>query len=136
MKKPLENVRLDRWLFAARFYKTRSQAVKACEGNKVKVNGLTAKPHKTIRIGDKIILHHRTRYRNLEVLALAERGLPPKVARELYLEEIDQSLSEESKELLGMINQLNKKSRPKYKGRPTKRERRKIDGFRDKMTNI
>ena len=136
MKKPLENVRLDRWLFAARFYKTRSQAVKACEGGKIKVNGRTAKPHKILHIGDKMTIHHRGRYRNIEVLGLAERGLPPKIARELYLEEIRQVISHESEELIQMMKKLEKKSRPKYKGRPTKRERRRLDEMQDKMTGL
>lgn len=136
MKKPLENVRLDRWLFAARFYKTRSQAVKACEGGKIKVNGRTAKPHKILHIGDKMTIHHRGRYRNIEVLGLAERGLPPKIARELYLEEIRQVISHESEELIQMMKKLEKKSRPKYKGRPTKRERRRLDEMQDKMTDL
>jgi len=136
MKKPLENVRLDRWLFAARFYKTRSQAVKACEGGKVKVNGRAAKPHKNLRIGDKLTIHHRGRYRNVEVAGLAERGLPPKIARELYVEEVRQVISRESEELIHMMKKMEKKIRPKYKGRPTKRERRKLDNMQDKMTGL
>ena len=85
---PQDAVRLDRWLNAARFYKTRSQAAEACDGRKVKVNGATAKPHKLIRVGDRLTIHHHTRYRNLEVLGLAQRGLPAAEARKLYHEEI------------------------------------------------
>ena len=94
-KEPLETVRLDRWLMAARFYKTRTQAAKACEGRKVKVNGSAAKPHKFLHVGDELTIHHRGRYRNVEVLALAQRGLPPIEARKLYHEEVKQKLSEE-----------------------------------------
>jgi len=128
----LESVRLDRWLMAARFYKTRTQAAEACDGGKVKVDGISAKPHKLVRKGDKLTIHHRDRYRNVEVLMLAERGLPPKIARELYKEEIRQTLSSEAEELLRLFRQSQKKSRPKYKGRPTKRVRREIDKWRDK----
>ena len=127
MKEPSETVRLDRWLMAARFYKTRTQSAKACEGRKVKVNGATAKPHKFIRIGDKLTLHHNSRYRDIEILGLAERGLPPKIARELYHEEEKNPLTEQDKELMALMKASQKKTTAKYKGRPTKKERRKLD---------
>ena len=133
MKEDLNEVRLDRWLMAARFYKTRSQAAKACEGRKVKLNGLTAKPHKTLRIGDELTIHHNDRYRQIKVLALAERGLPPAVARELYHEEIKNILSDEERELMLQMKKLEKKSAPKFKGRPTKKDRRKIDSLRNQF---
>jgi ribosome-associated heat shock protein Hsp15 len=125
-----ETVRLDRWLMAARFYKTRSQAAEACNGGKIKVNGLSSKPHKPIRPGDRLTVHHHDRYRNIEVVALAQRGLPPKVARELYKEEIRQTLSGEAEELLRMMKQADKKIRFRFKGRPTKKERRTIDKWK------
>ena len=127
MKKSIENIRLDRWLMAARFYKTRTQAAKACEGGKVKVQGKSAKPHKFIRIGDKLTIHHHNRYRNIEILGLAERGLPPKVAQELYHEETHQPILKETKEIIMLIKKEEKKYRLKYKGRPTKRERRDLE---------
>ena len=134
-KKPLETVRLDRWLMAARFYKTRTQAAKACEGRKVKVNGSAAKPHKFLHVGDELTIHHRGRYRNVEVLALAQRGLPPIEARKLYHEEVKQKLSEEEEELLALYRKDEKKRRPKFKGRPTKKERRELDKIREKSSN-
>ena len=133
MKEALETVRIDRWLMAARFYKTRSQAAKACEGRKVKINGLVAKPHKTIRIGDRITVHHTGRYRNIEVLGLAQRGLPPAVARELYHEEQTYTPSDEEIDLRKMMRVAEKKVQPKYKGRPTKRERRKLDQAKEDL---
>jgi ribosome-associated heat shock protein Hsp15 len=125
-EKILDSVRLDRWLSAARFYKTRTQAAKACEGRKIKVNGATAKPHKFLHIGDKLTIHHRGRYRDIEVLGLAQRGLPAREAQKLYHEEIRQSLSPEDQELLILLKKAEKKHRPKFKGRPTKRERRQL----------
>lgn len=131
MKEPPETVRLDRWLNAARFYKTRSQAANACNGRKVKVNGITAKPHKFLHIGDRLTVHQHGRYRNLEVLGLAERGLPAVEARKLYQEEVSQPLSQEEEELIALYRKAEKRARPKYKGRPTKRERRKLEKLRD-----
>ena len=129
-KEPLESVRLDRWLSAARFYKTRTQAAKACEGRKVKVNGIAARPHKFLHIGDQITIHHRGHYRNMEVLGLAQRGLPPKEARELYHEEVSQPLSEEAEELMELFRKVEKKDKPKLKGRPTKKERRMLEKWK------
>ena len=133
MKKDLDTVRHDRWLSAARFYKTRTRAAKACDGHKIKVNGTTAKPHKFLHIGDKLTIHHRARYRHIEVLGLAQRGLPPKEARELYHEEIRQQLSPEDQELLALYRAAEKKHRSKSKGRPTKKERRQIDNLKDRI---
>ena len=131
MKAPLETVRLDRWLSAARFYKTRTQAARACEGCKVKVNSITAKPHKFLHVGDNLTIHHRGRYRDIEVLALAQRGLPPAEARKLYHEEEKQPLSNENEELLALFKKTQKKARTKFKGRPTKKERRELEKLRD-----
>jgi ribosome-associated heat shock protein Hsp15 len=133
-KEPLETVRIDRWLFAARFYKTRNQALKACEGGKVKVDGRSAKPHKFVRTGDRLTIHHHDRYRNIEILALAQRGLPPKEAKLLYREDIKHSLTQENEELLNLFYKTEKKSRLKYKGRPTKKERRKIDNIKRRFS--
>jgi len=127
MKTPPETVRLDRWLSAARFYKTRTQAAKACEGHKIKVNGITAKPHKFLHVGDKLIIHHRGRYRDIEILGLAQRGLPSIEARKLYHEEVKQQLSKESEELISLYRKAAKKFRTRFKGRPTKRERRQLE---------
>ncbi len=94
------------------------------------MNGITAKPHKFLHIGDKLTIHHRGRYRNIEVVALAQRGLPPAEARKLYHEEEKQSLSQEEKEMLALFKRTMKKFRPKFKGRPTKKERRQIEKFK------
>lgn len=129
-KQPPEEVRLDRWLMAARFYKTRSQAAKACEGRKVKVNGSAAKSHKIVRVGDEIVLHHHDRYREIKILGLAERGLPPALARKLYQEEIKNQLSEEDLELMATMRKLEWQNRINFKGRPTKKQRRDMDKFK------
>ena len=133
MKKQLENVRIDRWLSAARFYKTRTQAAKACNGGKVKVNGVSAKPHKNLTIGDKLTIHHHDRYRKIEVHGLAQRGLPSIEAKKLYHEEIKQTLSNETEKLIALYRKNDKRFRPKFKGRPTKRERRLIEKMKNQI---
>jgi len=127
METPLESVRLDRWLSAARFYKTRSQAAKAIEGGKVKVNGSRAKAHKMIKTGDRLTISQHRKYREIEILGLAQRGLPAKEAQKLYLEHTKEIKDPHIQELMSLYRETEKKFRRKFKGRPTKKERRKID---------
>jgi ribosome-associated heat shock protein Hsp15 len=126
-KTPPESVRLDRWLMAARFFKTRSQSAAACEGGKVKVNGTSSKPHKTVRVGDKLIVRAGGRYRNVTVAGLAERGLPPSVARTLYEEEAGMEPSDELREQMRLLARSARAAPRKFKGRPTKKERRDME---------
>src|SRR5512137_3007691 len=100
---PPDAVRLDRWLMAARFFKTRSRAAEACEDGRIKVNGLSSKPHKLVRIGDELTVRQRDRYRNVKIAGLAQRGLPPSVARKLYEEEIKERLSDDVREQMKLF---------------------------------
>src|SRR5262245_51549548 len=79
-----ESVRLDRWLWAARFYKTRSLAHAACEGGKVDVNGQAAKPSRSVRAGDRVRVTLGEWRRELVVRALGDRRGPAPEARALY----------------------------------------------------
>ncbi len=121
----LEAVRLDRWLWAARFYKSRSLAAEACDGGKVKVNGQTAKPHKLVRAGDTVSLTHPSGRRELKVLMLSEKRGPASVARLLY-EDLSPTLPPEEERLPSSPFSW----RPSGLGRPTKRERRQMEKWR------
>lgn len=112
---------------AARFFKTRSQATAACEGGRVKVNGLSSKPHKLIRIGDELTVRQKERYRNVKVAGLAQRGLPASEARKLYEEEVKNVLSNEVREQMKLFSVSFRKTQRKFKGRPTKKERRDME---------
>jgi len=82
---PLEAVRLDVWLDVACLFRTRSEAKKACEGGKVDVNGLPAKPHRTIRAGDELeISRPFGRKQRVVVRGLADKHIPKPEARALY----------------------------------------------------
>lgn len=119
--------RLDTWLNISCLYKTRSQAAKACQERRVKVNDKVAKPATMIRVGDKITLKTAAgKFITLTVLGLSQKNLPIKEARLLYQKEEPQ-LTEEAKELLHLFAESFKVHRPKYKGRPTKKERRKLE---------
>jgi len=80
-----ESVRLDVWLDVSCLFPTRSQAKAACEGGKVDVNGARAKPHREIRVGDRVVVSGREgARRELVVRGLAERSIPKAEARKLY----------------------------------------------------
>ena len=128
MTAPDEKVRLDKWLWAARFFKTRSQATDAVNGGKITVNGDAAKPAKLVQPGDQISVRMGPFEHILIVRALSERRGPASVAATLY-EETD--ASRVARERLAEQHRL---APPAFvyeeKGRPTKRDRRDLDRFR------
>jgi ribosome-associated heat shock protein Hsp15 len=120
---PAESVRLDKWLWAARVFKTRSLAADACDGGKVDVNAQAAKPAKALRPGDvvRVTLPHG-RYRALKVALLGERRGPASAARALFE---DLTPPEPPRARLAPPPR-----RLPGAGRPTKRERRELDRLR------
>lgn len=118
-------VRIDKWLWAARFYKTRSLAADACEGGKVEVNGHKAKPHKLVRVSDKLAFTHPSGPKEVTVLALSERRGPASEARLLYE---DHSLPPPPREERPFF--ASPPLRIPGFGRPTKRERRETERLR------
>ena len=129
---PQDRQRLDKWLKIARIFKTRTQATHACEDRRVKVNGEVAKPARLVKPGDELTIKwHRGKFINLKITGLSHKSISAKEARELY--EMDEKpLSEESEELLKFYREAERRMRPKYKGRPTKKERRRLEQFKQK----
>ena len=119
---PQESVRLDRWLWAARCFRTRSAASAACSAGHVKIDGLTVKASRAIRPG--VTIHVRTPggLRILEVVALAQRRGPASVARTLY---VDHSPPPEPADPAPAAPR-----RPRGAGRPSKRDRRRLRRLR------
>ena len=118
-------VRLDRWLWAARFYKTRSQAGDACRGGKVDVNGQAAKPHRLVRPGDLIEISYYENRRKARVIALSERRGPASEAQQLY-EDLTPPRPPKERAFARALAP----KRPAGAGRPTKKERRDIKRLR------
>jgi ribosome-associated heat shock protein Hsp15 len=125
MSEPQARVRIDRWLWAARFYKTRSLATEAVNGGKVEVNGERAKAARLIRVGDAVKVRQPPFEWQLLVRGLAERRGSAAVAQGLY---------EETAESRGTRQRVQEQLRvvqPLFvyeeKGRPTKKDRRMID---------
>jgi len=117
------SMRLDKWLWAARFYKTRSLAVEAIAGGKVHVNGERAKPAKSIRADDEIFLRKPPYEFTFKVMGLSERRGPAAEARLLYTESADSLAAREK--LVAEMREMP----PPLRGRPTKKDRREIERF-------
>jgi ribosome-associated heat shock protein Hsp15 len=116
------SMRIDKWLWAARAFKTRSLAAGACDGGKVDVNGDAAKPARPVRAGDRVEITTPVGRRILKVAALSEQRGPAKIAQALY-EELTPPAPPRAR-------QPKPAYRPPGAGRPTKRERRDLDRLR------
>lgn len=118
-------LRLDKWLWAARFFKTRQLAIEAINGGKIELNGQRAKPGKTVRPGARLTIHKGPLEWRIEVLGISRQRGPASEAALLYAEdeasrERRQALVRERREQ-GVV--------PGPAGRPTKRDRRQLDRF-------
>jgi len=123
------DVRLDKWLQVARMFKTRSQATRACTLSRVKVNGLDAKPHKSLAVGDRIEIERADDWTQvLEVRELRDKPVRKDLAAGLY-----EDLSPPRPELTA-VERLMKAPpvrRERGRGRPTKKDRREMERWRD-----
>lgn len=122
-------MRIDKWLWAARFFKTRGLAADAVESGKVTMDEARLKPAKAIGIGDMLQIRVGKFYYEVEVLGLSnKRGGAPE-AQKLYCEtEASRARREE------LAAQLRAQPQPAFKGRPTKRDRRDIERFEAKTS--
>ena len=112
-------MRLDKWLWAARFFKTRTLAVEAIEGGRVSVNGDRAKPAKELKVGDAVAVRRPPFEFAVAVKALSDKRGPAAVAAALYAE------AEESRARRAAIAaEMKSLPQPRFKGRPTKKTRR------------
>jgi len=124
----MNGVRIDKWLWAARFFKTRALAAKSCELGRVQWNQQLAKPAREIKPGDMLQIKTEGGDFEVEVLQLSEVRGPASVAQTLYRE------TETSKELRQKVKEERKAMMhysPAPAGRPSKRDRRRIIQFRD-----
>ncbi|WP_297451114.1 RNA-binding S4 domain-containing protein [uncultured Alistipes sp.] len=123
------SVRLDKWLWAVRIYKTRSDAADGCRNNKVLVNGAYSKPSRELKPGDTVTVKKMPVTYTYRVLGLVSSRQPAKNVPE-YAENIT---PQEELDKLNMPRQTIFVQRDRGTGRPTKRERREIDGLMEEM---
>ena len=122
------SVRIDKWLWAARFFKTRSAAQQAIEGGKVKLNGERTKPARDVKPGNELVIHIGAYEWTIKVVQLAAQRGPAPVARTLY-EETEASREKRAVEV-EKRRRFNEPASAR-KGRPTKRDRRDLERFQD-----
>ena len=117
-------VRIDKWLWAARFFKTRSLATDAVDSGKVRVNGDRVKPARSIKIGDKLEVDNGSTEWEVVVRDLSDKRGPASVAQTLYAE-TEQSIAKRRQE--AERRRFFREPSAELKGRPTKRDRRLLD---------
>jgi len=125
----MTGTRIDKWLWAARFFKTRELASKACEMGRVSSNGVRAKPAREVKLGDMLQVENEGGKFVIEVLGLSQQRGSAAVAQTLYRE------TEESAEQRRLVSEARKLMGPVDlvpTGRPTKRDRRLIHSFTGK----
>src|SRR5208283_4824768 len=123
----MDAVRADKWLWAARFFKTRAQASKACDLGRVQSNGIPAKPAREVRAGDMLHIRNEGGEFQVEVLALSQMRGPAAVAHTLY-RETEASIA--ARLQLAADRKAMQEFAPLPERRPTKRDRRRIIQFR------
>ncbi len=121
-------IRLDKWLWACRFYKTRAIAKAAIDGGKVQYEGAKPKPGKSVQIGDNIKLKQGFDEKTVVVEALSDRRQSATIAQTLYKE------TRESIKRREEIANLRKLSAPSTQGKPDKKQRRQIHRFKNIMS--
>ena len=119
----LDEIRVDKWLFAVRLFKTRGQASEACRKGKIKLNDLTIKAAKSIKIGDIVKVRQSPIIRSLEVINLTERRIGAKLV-ENFAKDITPK-----EELEKYHKAIRNRNENKFQGRPSKKERKLINQF-------
>lgn len=123
----MNSVRIDKWLWAVRLFKTRSQATDACRGGKVKIDGHNVKPSREVNLGDEIEVQQGAIKKRVKVLQVVKNRVGAKLVADLA----EDLTPIEEKEKLDMMRQLNYERREHGTGRPTKRDRREIDKLKN-----
>lgn len=120
----MAGIRIDKWLWAARFFKTRSLATDAVSGGKIKLNGAPTKPARDVKVGDRLdIFNGDTRW-TVSILGLSDKRGPAPAARLLYEETAESIAAREAEQ---MRRKFTQEPAADIHGRPTKRDRRQMD---------
>jgi ribosome-associated heat shock protein Hsp15 len=130
MTNATEQIRLDKWLWAARFYKTRSLAREMIDGGKVHYNGQRSKPSKIVEIGAMLKLRQGNDEKEVQILALSDKRGNATQAQSLYQET---EVSIEKRQQTALARQANALSMPNPERRPNKKERRDLIKFKHQI---
>jgi len=127
MAAEITNVRLDKWLWAARFFKTRKDSVEAINGGKVHLNGVRIKPSRNVQINDQLVITRNNEKYLVTVVALNDKRRPAREAQRLY-EESENSI--QARETEREIRRMNNASVAMPATKPNKKQRRQMEKFK------
>lgn len=118
-----DELRIDKWLWSVRIFKTRTMAGDACRAGKVKIDGNTVKPSRILKLGDEMTVSIGPLLRTIKVKALIQN----RVSAKLVPDSMEDLTPQEEYERIKFMNELNAERRDRGTGRPTKKDRRMID---------
>lgn len=122
-----KSVRIDKWLWCVRLYKTRTLSAEACSGGKVTIDDVNVKPSRAVKVGDIIKVHQPPLWRTVKVVDILENRVGAKVVPQ-YMEDLT---PQEEYDKVEFVRMMNMERRDPGTGRPTKKERREIDRLKD-----
>lgn len=125
----MDSIRIDKYLWAVRIYKTRSEATDACNGNKVRMGGVNVKPGKAVKIGEMLEVHKGPAVLSYKVLQLASSRMGAQLVPE-YLEDLT---PQSEKDKFHAPRETIVLRRDKGAGRPTKKDRRELDALMEML---
>ncbi len=125
----MEKVRIDKWLWSVRIFKSRSMATDACKTNRIKINDKNVKPSYLVRVGERVNVYKEGFNLTFEVVALINKRVSATLAQPCYKNLTPEEELNKYKDWF--IGKGAPERREKGAGRPTKRERREIDDFKD-----
>jgi len=123
-------IRLDKWLKIARFYKQREKAAEEVESGKVRINGQRVKPSRIVKVGDVLTVKIENRYRKFVVKAIMHRSVSAEIARTMYEAEVVETEHNENKEIMELLEMQFSQDTTWDKGKPNKKERRILQKFK------
>lgn len=126
MSETTKNIRIDKWLWAIRIYKTRSQASQSCKSGKVLIDNVCVKPSREVKIDDVITLKKDHITRTFKVIGLLKNRVGAKLVPDFALDLTPKEEYEKRK----IINKVNFENRDRGLGRPTKKQKRQLDKFK------
>jgi len=123
-------IRLDKWLKIARFYKQREKAAEEVEGGKVRVNGQRVKPSRMVKIGDELTVKINNKFNKYIIKNILQRSVSAEIARTMYEAEITEADQNENKEIMELLELQFDSNANWEKGKPNKKERRILQKFK------
>ena len=127
----IEELRIDKWLWAARFFKTRRAATEACQAGKVKLNSRSVKPSRVLKPGDELLITRQLYKQQVRVVGLQDRRVSAKLVATLYEDRTPEEEIEQARTVRSMEGAFH---RARHKaGRPTKRDRRALQKLKGRF---